>query len=370
MKTVKLITQEFTCTPEAAQKLESYIAELKNYFNNHEDYDEDVIEDILIACEQKLLSYTVERADKTILEEDVAKIIRQLWTTELMEASVGKEVTTISAKFFRDKKRWWIGWVCAWLAAYLSLPVWVVRIAFLIIMFTPLSILPYLLLWYIIPAAKTKSDELRMYGKPVSISTLTQDATNYTKKKVISLAKAIGIVIWLLITGIIALFTLILVGWYFAGESTTTYTYECNEDEVVYFTEVYEDPTKIRFDSSVIGGKYRYAPWIKQWERISNELDVEITRSLDKWTLEVKKWDKIIHEWCIAWHAFDSDWNQFEAWFIESIRHFFDVDACLDKWWAWDYDAMKCSDKQVSWNKNGIEGDEAISIDISIGSSE
>jgi len=55
MKTVKLITQEFKCAPEAAQKLESYITELKSYFNNHEDYDEDVIEDILIACEQKLL---------------------------------------------------------------------------------------------------------------------------------------------------------------------------------------------------------------------------------------------------------------------------------------------------------------------------
>jgi len=62
-------------------------------------------------------------------------------------------------------------------------------------MFTPLSILPYLLLWYIIPSAQTKSDELRMYGKPVSISTLTQDTTNYTKRRVISLAKAIGIMI-------------------------------------------------------------------------------------------------------------------------------------------------------------------------------
>lgn len=75
-----------------------------------------------------------------------------------------KKAADFSLKRFRLlPDEGWIGGVCAGLAYWLSLPLWLVRLVWVVVFFFyGVGLLPYLLLWIFVPnAEKTPAD----YGK-------------------------------------------------------------------------------------------------------------------------------------------------------------------------------------------------------------
>ncbi|WBO82758.1 PspC domain-containing protein [Hymenobacter yonginensis] len=82
-------------------------------------------------------------------------------------------------KLYRDTDNGKVGGVSAGLAAYLRVDVVVVRIAFLLLLIAgSLGFWLYIILWILLPEAKTASDKLRMRGDAVTLSALDENLRN------------------------------------------------------------------------------------------------------------------------------------------------------------------------------------------------
>jgi phage shock protein PspC (stress-responsive transcriptional regulator) len=76
-------------------------------------------------------------------------------------------------RLYRDPENKVIGGVCSGIGAYFNLdPIWV-RILFVLLVLAPgFGILLYIILWLVVPEARTAAERLEMRGHPVTISTL------------------------------------------------------------------------------------------------------------------------------------------------------------------------------------------------------
>lgn len=82
-------------------------------------------------------------------------------------------------KLYRDTDNGKVGGVSAGLAAYLRVDVVVVRVAFLLLLIAgSLGFWLYIILWILLPEAKTASDKLRMRGDAVTLSALDENLRN------------------------------------------------------------------------------------------------------------------------------------------------------------------------------------------------
>jgi phage shock protein PspC (stress-responsive transcriptional regulator) len=85
---------------------------------------------------------------------------------ELSEIEAGK-------KMYRDPEHKVLGGVSGGVAAYLNFDIWAVRILFVILAFAAgLGIFVYIVLWIIVPEAKTLTDRMQMQGEPVTLSNI------------------------------------------------------------------------------------------------------------------------------------------------------------------------------------------------------
>lgn len=83
-------------------------------------------------------------------------------------------------KLLRDPDGRILGGVAAGLAYYFGIDVIWIRLLFLVLLFTGgLALLIYLILWLVVPKARTTTDRLRMRGRPVNLSTIEQGRQSY-----------------------------------------------------------------------------------------------------------------------------------------------------------------------------------------------
>jgi len=82
-----------------------------------------------------------------------------------------------SKRLFRDPSDKVLGGVASGLAAYFGIedPVWI-RIAFVFLLFTTgVGLLAYIIMWIIVPKAKTASDRLAMRGAPINAESIAHN---------------------------------------------------------------------------------------------------------------------------------------------------------------------------------------------------
>lgn len=84
--------------------------------------------------------------------------------TELEETSV--------KKMFRDPDRKVLGGVSAGIAAFFNGDVALIRFLFVIMAFFGFGIIMYIVLWIVLPEAKTLTDKMQMQGEPVTLSNI------------------------------------------------------------------------------------------------------------------------------------------------------------------------------------------------------
>jgi phage shock protein PspC (stress-responsive transcriptional regulator) len=81
-------------------------------------------------------------------------------------------------RVFRDEEDATVGGVCSGLAAYFGIedPLWV-RLAFVILTFPSMGfwIPAYILMWMLIPAARTSADRLAMRGEPINVDNIAKE---------------------------------------------------------------------------------------------------------------------------------------------------------------------------------------------------
>ena len=178
----------FNIDEDAFAALQNYLDRLKHYFGSDESATE-IINDIESRIAEMMQEKLSERKS-VITIEDVQQIIKvmgepgeiedesefetkQQATPPPFEAkSNNYQTTSGKRKLYRDPDDKIIGGVSSGLAIYFGIaPIWI-RLAFIALTFFGMSILVYIILWIVIPEAKTTAQKLEMRGEPVNIDNI------------------------------------------------------------------------------------------------------------------------------------------------------------------------------------------------------
>ena len=166
----------FSIDENAYVQLKNYLDRLERLFKNTEGA-KDILEDIE-ARMAELFSERKKDERYVISVEDVQAVIDTLGSPEdLAGEDAEQEPTAASArpkKLFRDPDDRFVGGVAGGLSHYIGLDsVWI-RLIFLILFFSSVGgvVLVYILLWILVPEAKTTAEKLMMKGEPVNVSNI------------------------------------------------------------------------------------------------------------------------------------------------------------------------------------------------------
>lgn len=162
---------------DAFQRLNSYLDEINKYFKTKKGY-EDIINDIETRIAE-LLQQKLNDKKQVITIEDVEEVIAIMGHPSDFDMDTEEDATKSPdtyrrrRRLFRDMDHRLIGGVCAGLGAYFNTDMVWFRVAFVIALFLGgSSILVYLVLWIVVPPARTVSEKLEMQGDPVTISNI------------------------------------------------------------------------------------------------------------------------------------------------------------------------------------------------------
>lgn len=192
-KTVSIHLQgaPFIFEEQAYDRLNSYLQQLKQVLQKEEGSDE-ILQDVELRMVE-LLQQHLTTFKQVVELELVEQIIQKLGNPEdFSDETVGMDETSsvqdtaIEKRLFRDGDRAMIGGVCAGVSAYFNIDVVIVRVIYICCFLTfGIGFLLYIVLWAIIPLAKTSSDKLRMKGQHVNIENMKSelgDAADRIKK--------------------------------------------------------------------------------------------------------------------------------------------------------------------------------------------
>jgi len=172
---VHLGRQEFTISVDAHHELKAYLEAI-----NKQVDDKDVLEEIELRMAELLTEHGIN-ANKVILPEDVDFLKAQLGNPkDFKEDEDGTSPQTVkqlgTKRLFRNTSNAMIAGVASGLAEYFGVDVLLIRILFVICVLATFGwgILLYIVLWLLVPEAKTSSDRLQMAGKPVNVDSLKE----------------------------------------------------------------------------------------------------------------------------------------------------------------------------------------------------
>ncbi len=180
--TVNISGIVFHIDEDAYEKLNKYLLRIKAYFRREEGGDE-----IITGIESRIAEMFQERRkdhSKAINIEDVNEAIAQLGEPSEMDegqedqkkhsggtSSIGDDSTP--RRLFRDPDNKYIGGVCSGLAAYFNIdPTWVRILFVVLILLAGSTIFAYIILWIVIPRARTTADRLSMRGEKINLSNI------------------------------------------------------------------------------------------------------------------------------------------------------------------------------------------------------
>ena len=168
----------FHLDEDAYNKLNKYLDEINNHFRNKKGREE-IINDIENRLTE-LFQQKLNDKKQVITIEDVDEVIGTMGHPSDFDEDSEDDYTTVPQsrakghkRLFRNVEDRMLGGVCSGLGAYFNIDTVWVRIAFLIaLVFAGGSILVYLVLWIVIPPARTVTEKLEMQGDPVTISNM------------------------------------------------------------------------------------------------------------------------------------------------------------------------------------------------------
>lgn len=172
---IHLGRQAFTISVDAHRELKSYLEAIKKQVE-----DKDVVDEIELRMAELLTEHGIT-ANKVILSGDVDFLKVQLgnpkdFTDEDKTSAPADVKPSETKRLFRDTDTAMVAGVAAGLAKYFGIDVLLIRILFVFAVLATFGwgILLYIVLWLLVPEAKTSSDRLQMAGKPVNVDSLKE----------------------------------------------------------------------------------------------------------------------------------------------------------------------------------------------------
>jgi phage shock protein PspC (stress-responsive transcriptional regulator) len=226
---IHLGRQPFIIAVDAQKELKAYMTAIEKQAG----------EDVVKEVELRMAELLTERGitdNKTVLAADVDFLKQQLGSPKDFKEDdneADQEVSNTSdRRLFRDTENGMLAGVSAGLANYFGIDPLLVRLAFVIGVITGgWGILAYVVLWLLVPEAKTSSERLLMQGKAVTVESIKEaveraDVKGATKRANSTVAPVINSVfrvflkilgVGFILAGVASIFGLIVVRTYMAA---------------------------------------------------------------------------------------------------------------------------------------------------------
>jgi phage shock protein PspC (stress-responsive transcriptional regulator) len=176
----------FHIEEDAFETLSKYLSTIRGYFVNAQDKEE-IMSDIEARIAE-LLKEKVSDFKQVVLMSDVDRVMNIMGKPEDFAGDEAQsnnsgrdqESTTINPnrkkRFYRDPDDKMIGGVCSGISNYFDIDPTIVRVILAILAFTTFGVLItiYIILWVIIPEAKTTAEKLEMRGESIDINNISK----------------------------------------------------------------------------------------------------------------------------------------------------------------------------------------------------
>ncbi|MCB9361183.1 MAG: PspC domain-containing protein [Flavobacteriales bacterium] len=189
--TVNISGIVFHIEVDAYDTLKNYLNKIKGYFNNSEEREE-IMTDIEARIAE-LFSNMMDDKNQVITSDNVASVIETMGKPEQYIDEDAEEENEFESsreskhktdkKLFRNPDDRVLGGVASGLASYFGLDAVWLRVFFLLtLLFGGFGIVLYIILWIIMPEAKTTSDKLKMKGDPINVTNIGRTFEEEAKK--------------------------------------------------------------------------------------------------------------------------------------------------------------------------------------------
>jgi len=174
--TINLANQVFHIDEDAFLRLRVYLDRIEGHFADTNERS-DILSDIETRISE-LFSQRITQQKQVIIIQDVEEIIRIMGDPAEIgggEQAETKDYTKVSKpkRLYRDPDNRVLGGVCGGIGQYFKIDPLIVRILFLVVFFGfGIGLLIYIILWIVVPEARTTTQKLEMRGDPVNASNI------------------------------------------------------------------------------------------------------------------------------------------------------------------------------------------------------
>jgi phage shock protein PspC (stress-responsive transcriptional regulator) len=181
----------FHIEEDAYEVLKSYMTEVKRHFAYSADSVE-IVTDIENRLAEMFTQRLAEHNKQVIVLQDVEEITLQMGRASDFEDDEESEGFTAerlksSKTLYRDGEDKMIAGVCAGLGHYFDIETkWVRLITIIATLTSGIGLLPYIVLWIVLPIAKTRQEKMAMKGEAINLENFKKsfDETAVTGKSV------------------------------------------------------------------------------------------------------------------------------------------------------------------------------------------
>ena len=169
----------FNIDDDAYRELQAYLTQIESCFSDREESKE-IMNDIEVRIAE-LFNERITDYKKVITSKDVKDIIdvmggpEQFGETENESTHKQRERFGPSGyrRMYRDPDNRIVGGVCSGMSAYWQIDPIILRILFVIAFLGfGTGLIIYIILWIVLPEAKTKAQKLEMMGEKVNVSNI------------------------------------------------------------------------------------------------------------------------------------------------------------------------------------------------------
>ena len=191
--TVNLGGTVFHIDEDAYQLLDKYLTNLRLHFNKEEGSDE-IMNDFEMRISE-LFNERIRLGYEVITIEHVEVVIKRMGKPEdlfenenIQEENKNQNTSNKEnegkKRLMRDPDNKLLGGVAGGIAAYMGWDTTAVRLAMILLLFVPYApiVIIYIILWLIMPLARTAADKLIMRGESVTLENIGKTVTDGFEK--------------------------------------------------------------------------------------------------------------------------------------------------------------------------------------------
>jgi phage shock protein PspC (stress-responsive transcriptional regulator) len=173
---INLANQVFHIDEDAFNRLREYLDRIESHFAD-KDERSDISSDIETRIAE-LFGQRLTQQKQVITIQDVEEIIRIMGDPgeiggEEQAKTYDHSTASKSKRLYRDPDNRVLGGVCGGIGQYFKIDPLIIRIVFLVIFFGfGIGLLIYIILWIVVPEARTTAQILEMRGDPVNASNI------------------------------------------------------------------------------------------------------------------------------------------------------------------------------------------------------